>query len=59
MLNIIVFIVGLIGACLVSLGAWILSPACGFITAGVLCIVWSYSASKMIAINLNHQDKEG
>lgn len=52
MLNIIVFIIGLIGAGLISFGAWLLSPAFGFITAGLLCIIWSYLISRMMAINL-------
>lgn len=53
MLNVIavlVFLVGLAGAVMVSAGAWLLSPAAGLITGGVLCIfcscIWARSLGK-------------
>ncbi|MCX8574530.1 MULTISPECIES: hypothetical protein [unclassified Gilliamella] len=49
MLNIIIFLIGILGVALVSYGAWLILPACGFITAGCILILWSYFASKVIA----------
>lgn len=49
MLNIIIFLIGILGGALVSYGAWLILPACGFITAGCIFIMWSYFASKVIA----------
>ncbi len=49
MLNTICFIVGLIGAALLSYGAWLLLPSIGFITAGLLCLLWSFLVTRSIA----------
>lgn len=59
MLNIIIFIVGILGGVLVSYGAWLIMPAYGLITAGIICITWSYIASKFIANSRSFDDKEG
>ncbi len=50
MLNIICFLIGLAGAVLLSYGAWLILPSIGFITAGFLCLLWSYLVSKSIAL---------
>ncbi len=47
LLIITALLVGVAGACLLSYGAWLLFPAAGFITAGVLCLSWSYLVSKV------------
>ncbi|WP_294844454.1 hypothetical protein [uncultured Gilliamella sp.] len=59
MLNIIIFLIGILGVALVSYGAWLILPACGFITAGCIFIMWSYFASKMIANSQQIESKEG
>jgi hypothetical protein len=59
MLNVIIFFIGILGVALVSYGAWLILPACGFITAGCICILWSYFASKMIANSQQIENKEG
>lgn len=53
MLNVIavlIFLVGLAGAVMVSAGAWLITPAAGLITGGVLCIfcscIWARSLEK-------------
>lgn len=46
LIPLIAFLVGLIGAALVSFGAWLLAPAAGYIVAGVLCLAWSWLASR-------------
>lgn len=46
LIPILTFLVGLIGACLVSTGAWLCSPAAGLITGGVICLLWSFMAAR-------------
>lgn len=45
-LTITALLVGIAGACLLSFGAWLVYPPIGYITAGVLCLLWSYLVSK-------------
>jgi len=42
LISVFTFLLGLIGACLVSVGAWLVSPSAGLITGGVICLAWSY-----------------
>lgn len=50
MIGLLIFLVGLAGAVMVSAGAWLLSPAAGLITGGVLCIfcscIWARALGK-------------
>lgn len=46
LITLIAFIVGLVGAGLVSFGAWLVAPAAGYIVAGLLCLAWSYLAAR-------------
>lgn len=48
LMTIIAFIVGIIGAALLSYGAWLLLPALGFIVGGVLCLGWSWMVSRAL-----------
>lgn len=41
-MTILSFIVGLVGALLVSVGVWLISPPAGLISGGVICLLWSY-----------------
>jgi len=59
MLNAICFIVGLLGAFLLSYGAWLLLPSIGFITAGILCLVWSFMVTRSIALANTHSTPKG
>ncbi len=45
------FLIGLIGAGLVSYGAWLWTPAAGFIVAGVICLFWSWMTSRLAVNN--------
>ncbi|OWF75539.1 hypothetical protein B4907_21405 [Yersinia kristensenii] len=49
LLTILSLIVGLIGAALLSYGAWLVLPAMGFSVAGGLCLAWSYLVSRSVA----------
>ncbi|HBS6042373.1 TPA: hypothetical protein MAL38_003676 [Klebsiella aerogenes] len=42
LITILSFIIGLVGALLVSAGAWLVLPAAGFITGGIICLLWSF-----------------
>lgn len=46
MLIILNFLIGLIGAGLVSYGAWLFSPVAGFIVGGLFCLLWSYMGAR-------------
>ncbi|EQB98526.1 hypothetical protein LGZ99_20365 [Photorhabdus temperata] len=47
-LTMIALLVGIVGACLLAYGAWLLLPAAGYLVAGALCLVWSYLVSRMM-----------
>ncbi|WP_271311776.1 hypothetical protein [Yersinia intermedia] len=55
-LTILSLIVGLIGAALLSYGAWLILPAMGFSVAGSLCLAWSYLVSRSVAQKPNDND---
>ncbi|HHP7422302.1 hypothetical protein AB7281_21205 [Providencia rettgeri] len=48
-LTITALLVGIAGACLLSFGAWLVYSPVGYITAGVLCLLWSYLVSKSMS----------
>ncbi|WP_347254378.1 hypothetical protein [Leminorella grimontii] len=45
-LTILALIVGVAGALLLSIGAWMIYPPAGFIAGGVLCLAWSFLAAR-------------
>ncbi|EKT55524.1 hypothetical protein [Providencia sneebia] len=45
-LMIAALLVGIAGACLLSFGAWLIYQPAGYVTAGGLCLLWSYLVSK-------------
>ncbi|WP_145603336.1 hypothetical protein [Yersinia intermedia] len=55
-LTILSLIVGVIGALLLSYGAWLVIPAFGYVVAGVLCLMWSYLVSRSVAQKPNDND---
>ncbi|CQJ43539.1 TPA: hypothetical protein PXO06_001103 [Yersinia enterocolitica] len=55
-LTILSLIVGLIGAALLSYGAWLILPAMGFSVAGGLCLTWSYLVSRSVAQKTKDND---
>ncbi|GHB30535.1 hypothetical protein [Salinicola rhizosphaerae] len=57
--SILIFLIGLVGAALVSFGAWLLAPPAGFIVAGVLCLSWSALAARTAARRGNVTAGEG
>lgn len=52
-------LIGVIGAALFSYGAWLVFPPAGFITAGVLCLFWSWAVSKYLSAPRNVQNEGG
>lgn len=57
LIPVVIFLVGLVGAALVALGAWLLAPAAGYIVAGVLCLAWSWLAARAGARNAPPPDE--
>ncbi len=49
LLTITALLVGIAGAFLLSLGTWLIYPPIGYMTAGSLCLVWSYLVSKAMS----------
>ncbi|HED1257112.1 TPA: hypothetical protein R4S16_004704 [Citrobacter amalonaticus] len=43
------FTVGLAGAVLVSVGAWLVAPAAGWITGGLICLIWSFLIARTVS----------
>lgn len=41
--------IGVLGVALLSYGAWLVFPPAGFITAGTLCLFWSWIVSKYLS----------
>ncbi|AYE16602.1 hypothetical protein VSS87_03320 [Escherichia coli] len=46
-------IIGALGAALLSYGAWLIYPPAGYISAGILCLFWSWLVSKYISAPQN------
>lgn len=42
-------LVGVLGALLLSFGAWVIYPAAGYITGGALCLGWSWLMAKFLS----------
>lgn len=58
MLIILNFLIGLIGAGLVSYGAWLYSPVAGFIVGGAFCLLWSYLGARSASTPDQRQTRE-
>ncbi|MDB2168385.1 hypothetical protein PMW74_06525 [Citrobacter farmeri] len=43
------FIIGLAGVVLVSVGAWLVTPAAGLITGGLICLTWSFLIARTVS----------
>ena len=50
LMQLTIFIVGLLGATLLSYGAWLVYPPAGLLTAGVLAMAWSGMMSRAVAL---------
>ncbi|QLO37317.1 hypothetical protein HV213_16590 [Klebsiella sp. RHBSTW-00484] len=51
LITILSFIIGLAGAVLMSVGAWLVSPAAGLITGGIICLVWSFLIARTVSVH--------
>ena len=50
LIQFIIFIVGLLGAALLSYGAWLVYQPAGLLTAGLLALIWSAMMSRAMAM---------
>ncbi|EER5771408.1 hypothetical protein [Escherichia coli] len=41
-------LVGVLGALLLSYGAWLIYPPAGFVVAGALCLCWSWLVARYL-----------
>lgn len=41
--------IGVLGALLLSFGAWMIFPPAGYITGGLLCLSWSWLMAKLLS----------
>ncbi|MBL5898080.1 hypothetical protein I7V27_06515 [Lelliottia amnigena] len=48
-LTMITLLVGVLGALLLSLGAWMIYPPAGYIVGGILCLSWSWLVAKSVS----------
>ncbi|MFB4893323.1 hypothetical protein ACE3K1_00995 [Enterobacter hormaechei subsp. hoffmannii] len=51
-LTILTPLVGVLGALLLSFGAWMIYPPAGYIAGGVLCLLWSWLMAKFLSTPL-------
>ncbi|HBX3772194.1 hypothetical protein QY077_05695 [Klebsiella oxytoca] len=58
LITILSFIIGLAGALLVSTGAWLLLPAAGFITGGILCLLWSFLIARSVSASAKNSGEK-
>mgnify|MGYP001037276885 FL=1 len=42
--------IGVMGAILLSFGVWMIYPPGGLISAGVLCLIWSWLGSRTLSL---------
>ena len=48
-LTILTPLVGVLGALLLSFGAWMIYSPAGYITGGLLCLSWSWLMAKLLS----------
>ncbi|HHH3609441.1 TPA: hypothetical protein ACPZDQ_003588 [Enterobacter roggenkampii] len=48
-LTILTPLVGVLGALLLSFGAWMIYPPAGYIAGGLMCLTWSWLVAKFIS----------
>lgn len=48
-LTILTPLIGVLGALLLSFGAWMIYPPAGYITGGLLCLSWSWLMAKLLS----------
>jgi hypothetical protein len=41
-------LVGVLGALLLSFGAWLIYPPAGFVVGGALCLFWSWMVARYL-----------
>lgn len=51
--------IGVLGVTLLSYGAWLVFQPAGFITAGALCLFWSWAVSKYLSAPRNAHNEGG
>lgn len=54
-LTILTPLVGVLGALLLSFGAWMIYPPAGYISGGLLCLIWSWMVAKFISSTSDKQ----
>ncbi|EPU1194058.1 TPA: hypothetical protein ACIJWY_003767 [Klebsiella oxytoca] len=52
-------LVGVLGAMLLSFGTWLIYPPAGYITGGILCLLWSWLVSRHLSGNRKIESVEG
>lgn len=48
-LTILAPLIGVMGAALLSFGAWMVYPPAGYMAGGLLCLLWSWLVSRALA----------
>lgn len=51
LITLLSFFIGLVGAVLLSTGAWLISPAAGLVTGGIICLIWSFLIARSVSAN--------
>ncbi|TKU09616.1 hypothetical protein [Citrobacter sp. wls829] len=48
-LTILTPLIGVLGALLLSFGAWMIYPPAGYIAGGLLCLSWSWLMARLLS----------
>jgi len=57
-LTILTPLIGVLGALLLSFGAWLIYPPAGYIAGGALCLSWSWLMAKFLSAPPKHTGGE-
>lgn len=57
LIPIFLFVLGLVGAGLISFGVWLLNNPAGYICIGIFCMVASYLYTRQLAYQQNKQSQ--
>lgn len=57
LIAIVIFIIGILGACLIAVGAWLIYPPAGLIVGGVLLLIMSWMSARSAAEKTPDKDR--
>lgn len=53
----VIFIIGILGAMLIAVGAWLIYPPAGLVVGGVLLLIMSWMSARSVAEKAPDKDR--